>query len=748
MSVHVRIFLLITVALAIAGAACQDYVDCRGDLTNCHGDCVDLDSDVENCGRCGNECGDGHACDSGACVDTDADGDGYAAESWGGDDCDDGDASMNPGAAEKCDLLDNDCDGSTDEVLGTAVCGLGVCEHEVDNCIDGREQVCDPLEGASDEVCDLFDNDCDGATDEDLGTTACGLGVCEHTVDNCAGGREQACDPLEGASDESCDLLDNDCDGEADEELGTTTCGLGVCEHVVENCIEGREQVCDPLEGVAEEICDELDNDCNGTVDDKDLDFDGYNGCLDDCDDENPDVNPAMPEDSGHGLVCSDGIDNDCDGLTDAGEPGCCVPDCSEAQCGDGGCFDQPGACGTCPAGYLCNGGTCIEATQDLVWVEIPGGIFMMGSEEGWINELPVHEVSVPSFYMTKTEVTVSQYMACVGAGACGGPIDWPDCKWRQPGRDDHPVDCVTWYDAEEFCAWAGGRLPSEAEWEYAARNGGREDRNPWGDAWPTCELAVMDPGCFAGECCPPGCRDTDGDGYGAGLSCLGPDCSDSDPGCHSGPCCLECIDVDGDGYGIGDGCIDADCDDLDPGYGQSCYQICINDWDWDDYGTGSSCRGADCNDSDGDCHSGRCCLACIDIDGDGYGIGGGCRGSDCAEIAYGDLEGTDGCWRDDTWPVCSKPADTTLHGLCDMAGNVSEWIRDWYHNDYEGAPADGSAWEEPGVCDWSGCHRVRRGGNLKYTYHHIYITQRWRNPMRDDEGWGFLGFRCARDME
>lgn len=151
----------------------------------------------------------------------------------------------------------------------------------------------------------------------------------------------------------------------------------------------------------------------------------------------------------------------------------------------------------------------------DLDWIDIAGGSFEMGNPDDSSNdpyeqnyletEVPVHEVTVPDFKMLKSEVTVEQYKACVDAETCTEPAKGDFATWNTDGMEEHPVNYVSWYQAVEFCDWVKGRLPTEAEWEYAARNRGA-DLCPWGDAATTCEYAVMQEdvmGCGTGETWP-----------------------------------------------------------------------------------------------------------------------------------------------------------------------------------------------------------------------------------------------------
>ena len=268
------------------------------------------------------------------CVDLDDDGDGQPDET----DC----APLNPAvhveALEVCDGLDNNCSGEIDEELGKIFCGKGACAHAVAACAEGSVQMCDPFAGISVEVCDGVDNDCNGLADEGLGATSCGLGQCQHTVANCDNGQPVQCEPMAGAEAELCDGLDNDCDGKTDEDQATLACGKGSCFHTIQSCVGGVEQQCNPFAGAMPEVCDGADNDCNGETDE---DFGtvscGQGICLHEqpyCVDGK--VTACEPFAGAQQEVC-DGADNDCDGVVDE--------DMWPISCGFGVCYQALPGC-------------------------------------------------------------------------------------------------------------------------------------------------------------------------------------------------------------------------------------------------------------------------------------------------------------------------------------------------------------------------------------------------------------------
>ena len=248
----------------------------------------------------------------------------------------------------------------------------------------------------------------------------------------------------------------------------------------------------------------------------------------------------------------------------------------------------------------------------DLEFVEINGGSFMMGdsrSEDPMFWTLPVHEVQITSFEMMRTEVTVAQYGMCVDDDFCTPPMTISNCNWGPTPRATFlPINCITWRQMMEFAAWVGARLPTEAEWEYAARSEGQDILYPWGDEEPSCDLANL----MVGR---------------------------------------------------------------------------------------SLCHGR-------------------------------------------------------TWIICDSPNGNTAQGLCDMSGNVSEWVQDKYHWNYEEAPSDGSGWCD-GPCPENAASPhfdpdnpytpVYRGGsyNNEMSDPRVFARlARWSQFAADS-----LGGRLARDL-
>ena len=237
------------------------------------------------------------------------------------------------------------------------------------------------------------------------------------------------------------------------------------------------------------------------------------------------------------------------------------------------------------------------------IMVLVPAGEFIMGSSNNTNHpeEHPAHPVYLDAYYIDKYEVTVAEYAKCHAAGKCATPATGLFYNFGQPGKAHHPINGVSWHDAVSYCRWVKKRLPTEAEWEKAAR--GTDGRvYPWGNEDASCNYAVIN---------------------------------------------------------------------------EHVTQV-------------------------------------------------------------PEVNSTTGCGVKSTWPVGSKPKGISPYGALDMAGNVWEWVSDWYDTAYY-ATSPGKNPQGPS----SGTLRTLRGGAWNHDWNCARTADRgWSDPQQKNVS---DGFRCAK---
>ena len=629
--------------------------------------------------------------DSGEISEVDRDGDGFAEDV----DCDDGDAAIYPGASEFCDDIDNDCNGQVDDSAGDAdtwyqdadadgfgsnVISLDACDQPT-GMVDNKQD-CNDLDGDvhpdAEELCDGWDNNCDGATDDDSAADAStwtfdadgdGFGGEGDTVDACQAPagyvlHDGDCDDTDprynpSALESDCaDPSDYNCDGsvgyaDADGD------GFAACEECDDLDFDVNED--------AEEICDGIDNDCDGDIDQDaidattwygDADNDGHGGSqftveacdmpsgyvasADDCNDVNASAYPGASE------AC-DLVDNDCDGDVDEGVELTWYADADGDGYGDATASTE--AC-TEPPGYTVNGDDCDDSSA----TNSPAALERCDSVDNDCDTL-VDEADAID--------TTTWYADGDGDGYGSSLTTTTSCEapsgYVTAGTDCDDADAAVNPGAVEYCDTVDNDCDGASDESDAA------DATTW-------------------------YLDADGDGYGvattSSVACNEPsgfadntlDCDDAD-----GASTWTTVDGDCDGTLTADDCDDTDAASYTVAMDGDCDGTLTVD-DCDDADSSSStvatdgdCDGAltadDCDDSDA-----ASTLVAADADCDGVLTATDCDDSDsnashcvsCNEVLSQGISTGDGVYTLD--PDGSSGSVAPFSAYCDMTTLSGGW--------------------------------------------------------------------------